>query len=171
MAKKTAVVRRKIKRSAPVARRKSGGVRRRKGMLGDMFNPTVATNSAKSIVAAAGGGAAAAPFQRILPTKWGTGARLMAAVATGFIAHSVLQSPNLASGFIGGNIALITSKEVYGMNEDGNANFVDNSALRDAPLFMDEDGNALFMDEDGNYHPLTEEQMSELAEDVEFIEV
>lgn len=147
--------------------------RKKKGFLGDLLNPTTATNSLKSMVAASGGGTAAVGFQRILPTKWQTGARLAASVGVAFIGHAVLQSPNLASGFLGGNIALIVAKEQYGMTglyENG-AGYVDPDALRDAPLFMDEDGNALYMDENGDYHQLTEEQLSELAEDVEYIEV
>lgn len=162
-----AVKRRKRSMPQKVTRRRKTGVRRSRG-LGDMLNPTIATNSAKAIFSAGTGGAAAIFADRLIPTTWGTGARLLAGAVASFVLHSVVQAPNMASGFFGGMVAMNMKTALY---DNDDTRYVDRNTLKDAPLFLDEDGNVLAMDDDGNYHQLDEDEIAELAEDVDFIEV
>jgi len=122
--------------------------RRAKKGLSEMFSPTTAKNSIKATLAAFGGGLAARKASQLAGTVTGGKnpllVQLMIAGFGGMIMHSLLNAPNLASGFVGG-IAAINSQEM-GLGED-NVSFADEEALSDGALFLDEDGNEMMLNE------------------------
>lgn len=141
-----------IKRStsSPAKRRKRSS---RKGLLSDMMNPTIATNGAKSSLAAVGGGYASIQANKMIPSSWGTGARLVVAVGLGFLGHTVLGAPNLSSGFVGGMVA---QNNPTTMLRD--ADFVDDDMFEDdEPQYLSESGERLYLADDGQFYLMDDE--------------
>ena len=96
--------RRKATMSAPATRRRRK--HHKKGSLSDMFNPTIAMNSAKSTLLASGGGLLSMVVNKsILPANAGKVARIGTALIGGFVA-SAFGMQQIGSGFAGGMIAL-----------------------------------------------------------------
>jgi len=156
--------------SAPRKRRRkpmaASGKRRRsparsKGLLSDMFNPTIAMNSAKNTLAAGLGGFGAVLVDRsILPQGAGKGMKLLVGLGAGFLLNSFGMS-NIGQGFTGGQIALAFQN---GLLNDNNE-FADSDVLSDSPMVLDEDGVTPMILEEGDGEPyyryLTEEEMQE----------
>ncbi len=151
--------RRKALSSAP-ARRRS---RRRSGGLADMFNPTVAMQSAKTTLAAGGGGLLAMVVNKsILPPTAGKVAKVGTALIGGFIA-SAFGMASVGSGFTGGLMALTFQAGLLAEDDMQETDFADNDVLSDQPIFLDEDGNPMFLNDGGGepfYQYLNEEEMA-----------
>ncbi len=146
---KTAVskIKRKSSSSPMIIRRKK---RRSKGVLGEMFSPTTAKNSIKATMAAFGGGLAARKASQLATTATDGKNPLIIQLALagigGMLMHSMLNAPNLASGFIGG-IAAINSQQM-GLGED-DAAFASEDALSGNDIYLDENtGEELVFNED-----------------------
>ena len=122
--------------------------KRNKSGLGELFSPTTAKNSIKNSIAAFGGGLLARKASQLATTVTGGSnplmIQLLLAGVGGLVMHSVLNSPNLSSGFVGG-IAAINSQQL-GLGED-EVSFADDNSLEEEPLFLDEDGNELMLNE------------------------
>lgn len=148
--------RRKGLSSGGVKRRKST---RRKGLLSDMFNPTIAMNSFKnSLVSSAGGFGAVLVNKSILPSGSGKITRVLTGLGVGFVA-SAFGMPQLGSGFAGGMAALTFQN---GLLNDDDASFADEDVLSDNPMVLDENGTPMILEEnDGDpfYRYMSEDEM------------
>lgn len=146
--------------SAPTRRRRSSS---KKGLLSDMFNPTIAMQSAKNTISAGVGGVGAMIVNKaILPSTAGKGMKTLVALGVGFLASSFGMA-NVGSGFTGGMMALTFQNGL--MNED--ADFANPNVLSDQPMFLDEDGNPMVLEEnDGEpyYRYLTEDEVQMYAQ-------
>lgn len=132
--------------SAPKRRTK------RAGGLSQMFSPTTAKNSFKNTAAAFGGGLAARKASQLAYTVTGGKNNLVVqlglALVGGFMMHSMLNAPNLASGFVGGMAAMNSAD--MGLGED-DVFFADEEALSDMPDALDENGNPMSLEEFEEY--------------------
>ena len=151
--------RRKALSSAP-ARRRS---RRRSGGLSDMFNPTIAMQSAKTTLAAGGGGLLAMVVNKsILPPTAGKVAKVGTALIGGFIA-SAFGMASVGSGFAGGLMALTFQNGLLAEDDMQETEFADDNVLSDQPIFLDDDGNPMYLnDGDGQpfYQYLNEDELA-----------
>lgn len=145
--------------------------RSRKTGLSEMFNPTVAANSAKGTLAAMAGGTAAGIINKMIPPTSGKLMRLGIAFGLGFVA-SAFNMPNTGAGFTGGMI--VASFPNGFLNDDDDTTFADEDSLSDAPLFLDEDGSPMVLEEgqDGTagYRYLSEDEIQMLEEQGAFDE-
>lgn len=150
--------RRKNKSLAVSGARRRSPVRN-KGMLADIFNPTIAMDSAKSVLLASGGGLGAMIVNKtILPPTASKGLKTAVALGIGFLASS-FGMQKLGSGFTGGLIALTFQNGLLAEDTD----FADDNALSEYPPILDEYGNAVVLEEnDGEpyYRPLTQNEMN-----------
>lgn len=128
--------------SAAPRRRKT----HRKGGLSDMFNPTIAMDSAKTTLMSAGGGIGAMIVNKsILPATASKATKTITALAVGFLANSFGMG-KLGAGFTGGLIALTYQNGL--LNDDmQDTEFADSEVLSDYPPILDEDGNPLMLEE------------------------
>lgn len=166
MATKTKTPKRKKSKSlASGGARKGVRRRKRKGGLSELFNPTVAMNSAKSTLAASAGGMGAVFFNKMVPATWGKLPRVALGFGLGFLATSFGMG-STGAGFTGGTMAL-TFQNGF-MNED--ADFAEEESLSDMPLFLDEEGNPMVLEEGENgeaaYRYLSEAEIQTLNEEV-----
>lgn len=144
--------------SSPAPRKRH---RKRSSFLGDLLNPTMAMNSAKSTLTSALGGYGAIVVNKtILPTTWGKPGRVISGLVAGFLLTN-FGMPTLGASLTGGMTAL-TFKDGL-LNDD--ANFAEQEALNDQPKFLDEAGNPLFLDEKTGefYYPVNEGEYSSVA--------
>jgi hypothetical protein len=147
MKKLTSSPKRRIRKTSSV----KTAIRRRKRSrsgLSELFSPTTAKNSIKSTIAAFGGGLLARKASQLATTVTGGNnplmMQLLLAGVGGLVMHSVLNSPNLSSGFVGG-VAALNSQQL-GLGED-EVSFADDDSLEEEPLFLDEDGNEMMLNE------------------------
>jgi len=150
--------------SAPARRKRSH--RRRSGGLGDIFNPTVAMNSAKKVGAGAIGGFGAMVVNKsILPSDSGKLVKLGVALGGGFLLGA-FGFDGMGAGFTGGMVATAFPNGLLG--DDDNANFADEGSLNDAPIFLDEDDQPMMLHEDDNgamtWRYLSDDEMAEFEE-------
>lgn len=145
--------RRRTKALATSGKRRS--TPRKKGLLSDMFNPTIAMNSAKNTLLSAGGGLGAMVVNKaILPATAGKGLKVAVAVGVGFLASS-LGMEKLGSGFTGGLVALTFQNGLMAEETD----FAEEGVLSEYPPILDENGNPVILEEnngDAYYRPLND---------------
>ena len=135
--------RRKALSAAPSRRR----TRRKSGGLADMFNPTVAMQSAKNTAAAAGGGLLSMIVNKsILPPTAGKVAKVGTALIGGFV-MSAFGMNNVGSGFAGGLMALTFQNGLLAEDDFQEEDFADDMVLSEQPIFLDDDGNPMFLNE------------------------
>jgi len=151
--------RRKSGLSAPSKRRR---ITHRKGGLADMFNPTIAMNSAKQTLMSAGGGIGAMIVNKsILPPTASKGVKVAVALIGGFVLTSFGMG-SVGSGFTGGTMALAFQNGLLADNDLEENEFADDDVLSEMPMALDEDGNPLILEEgDGEpyWRSLTENEM------------
>lgn len=161
--KKPTKRRRRKALSSPARRRRSSP--RKRGLLADIMNPTIAMNSAKSTLAAAGGGMAAVTCNKVIfaPTT-GKMMRVGTALLGGFLA-SAFGMPSVGSGFTGGLFALTFQNGLMADGDDmQETDFADENVLADQPIFLDENDNPMVLEEgegDPYYRYLSEEELME----------
>lgn len=143
-----------------IRRRRSRRGLSSKGILSDFTNPTMLATAAKKTFGAVAGGGAAVIVNKILPPTTGKFARLALALGIGFVGV-MLNMPSAGAGFTG---AMVANTFPNGfLNED--AQFADDDALAELPLFLDEDGAPMVLDEetDGMRY-LSEDEIQMLQE-------
>lgn len=159
--KTTTTKRRKRAHSLSEAPRKRRATRRR-SFLGDLTNPTIAANSAKStLMAAAGGLGAMVVDKTVIPAKWGKTGKISAGLIGGFLLNN-FGIGTIGHGFTGGMFALAFPNGLLADNME-ETEFADSDVLSDSPLYLDEAGTPLILDEDGQgnefFRPMTENEM------------
>jgi len=147
--------------SAPTRRRRTA---RRKSGLADMFNPTIAMQSAKNTLMASGGGLLSMVVNKsILPPTSGKVAKVGTALIGGFLLSSFGMA-SAGSGFTGGLMALAFQNGLLAEDDEMQEEyFADDDVLSDEPIFLDEQGNAMFLNENGGepfMQYLNEEELS-----------
>lgn len=155
--------RRKAPMSASVTRRRRK--HHKKGGLSDMFNPTIAMNSAKGTLLASGGGLLSMVVNKsILPPTAGKVAKIGTALIGGFVA-SAFGMQQIGAGFAGGMMALTFQNGLLADDNDmQETDFAEDTILSEQPLFLDENGNPMILSEsDGEPYLryLSEEEMAE----------
>jgi hypothetical protein len=155
MKKITHAPRKRLRTKALATSGKRRRAPRKKGILSDMFNPTIAMNSAKNTLLSAGGGLGAMIVNKtILPATATKGVKTAVAIGVGFLASS-FGMEKLGSGFTGGLIALTFQNGLMADDTD----FAEESVLSEYPPVLDEYGNAVILEEnDGEayYRPLND---------------
>ncbi len=131
--------------SSPTRRRRAT---KKSGGLADMFNPTIAMQSAKSVLMASGGGLLSMVVNKsILPPTSGKVAKVGTALIGGFLLSSFGMAA-AGSGFTGGLMALAFQNGLLADDME-EQDFADENILSDEPIFLDEDGNPMFLNENG----------------------
>lgn len=131
--------------SAPTRRRRTA---KKSGVLADMFNPTIAMQSAKNTLMASGGGLLSMVVNKsILPPTSGKVAKVGTALIGGFLLSSFGMA-SAGSGFTGGLMALAFQNGLLAEDME-EQDFADDDVLSDEPIFLDEDGNPMFLNENG----------------------
>ena len=153
--------RRKSGLSAAPKRRRTH--HRKSGGLADMFNPTIAMNSAKDTLMSAGGGLGAMIVNKsILPSTSTKTVKVLTALGVGFFA-SAMGMGQLGHGFTGGMVALTFQNGL--LNDDmQDTDFAEENVLNDYPPVLDEQGNPMILEEgDGEpyYRPLNDYELSQ----------
>lgn len=121
--------------------------RRRKRGLSAGVNQASMMNSLKLAGAGAIGGYLANMTNNMLPEKIGALGRIGVGVLGGAVVSQFLGYNNIASGWVGGYVALNNPKS--GLSED--VEFADDDALSEEPLYLSEEGIPLTLNEDGSY--------------------
>lgn len=131
-----------VHRAKPVTHRKKR--RSRRGLSAGM-SATSMMNSAKAAGGAAIGGYLGGMINGMLPEKIGTLGRIGIGVLIGIGANQFLNMPNLASGTVGGFVAL--NNPTKGLSE-----FAAEDTLSEEPMYLSEDGEPLMLSEDGEFY-------------------
>lgn len=126
--------------------------RKRSRGLAAGVNQAAIMGSLKSAGAGAIGGYLASVTNRMIPGSLGTLGRIGIGVLGGAAVNTFLQMPNVASGWVGGYVAL---NNVKGMAED--VEFAEDDILSEEPMYLSEDGIPLTLNEDGSYSYMGEE--------------
>lgn len=135
--------------------------------LADSTNKLTLGQSLKKTIGASIGGGAGILVHKLAPTSWGKLVRVGGAfvISTGLAYFGM---PSTGAGYMGATIALNFQN---GLMADG---YADENALADAPLFVDDNGNAMVLEEgeDGTsgYRYLSEEEVAMLSEQGAFAE-
>lgn len=145
---------RTTKKAAP--RSKKRVTRRKKGMLSELFNPTMAQAAGKTVLSGAVGGFGAATLTKLLPDTLEPKTKAFYTIGAGFVTATLLKMPNVAAGMAGvGFYNLLQSggflAEDYTYADD----------LEALPMVLDENGAGFlqeaylqegFLQEDLNYN-------------------
>jgi hypothetical protein len=143
--RRTTATRRKSS-AAPKRTRKR--VTRRKGMLSELFNPTMAQAAGKTVVSGAIGGAAAGLLNKVLPDDMTPKTKAFYTLGAGFIAASVAKLPNVGAGMAGVGMYNLLTVSGY-LAEDGDFyNYADE--MEGLPVVLNENG-AMYLQENGMY--------------------
>lgn len=156
--KKTKTRKRRRKSPASGGTRKSRRAPRKRGYLNDIFNPTVAMNSARATISATTGAGGAIFVNKMLPATMGKLPKVAIALGLGFVASN-FGFGNVGAGFTGGMMAL-TFQNGF-LNDD--ASFADDDALAELPLYLDENDSPMVL-EDGNFRYLEDDEVQALAD-------
>lgn len=142
---------------------------RKKGGLSEIASATAWQETGKATLSGAIGGSIAYGVDRLVPEKWGTGARFLCFAAACAITGTVFGKPNVAAGIAGGG-AVIVLDSVLNSTLGENADYADINALSEMPMFLSEHGEPMEMDADGNLHMLSEADLN-LAERISLNEM
>lgn len=143
-----------------VHKRKKRRAHKPKGMLSEMMSPERAQKTAGAIISGAIGGGAINVASKLIPNKWGNGARVLTGALLSFTTGVVFNMPNLSAGMAGATAYQILDKKMLGEGEDEpemeEAEFTDSDVLEEMPLLLNENGEELMEDENGNLVSLAE---------------
>lgn len=171
------------RKKAPVKRRRSTTsartvVRRRrtakKGMLSELFNPTMATGGAKVLLSGAVGGIGAGLLSKLFPTSTSEEMKAVYTMGAGFATATLLKMPNLGAGMSGvGAYNLLKAKGL--LAEDGGAyGYAD--SMDSLPMVLNEgqamylsQANNMYLSQDGSMY-LSEEDNDPYSYDVGYYE-
>jgi len=131
--------RRTTKKAAP--RSKKRVTRRKKGMLSELFNPTMAQAAGKTVISGAVGGFGAATLTKLLPDTLEPKTKAFYTIGAGFITATLLKMPNVAAGMAGVGFYNLLQTGGF-LAED--YNYADD--LDALPMVLDENG-ASFLQE------------------------
>lgn len=87
------------KKAAP--RKRKSVKRRSKGMLSELFNPTMAQAAGKTVLSGAVGGFGAATLTKLMPDSFTPKTKAFYTIGAGFITATLLKMPNVAAGMAG----------------------------------------------------------------------
>lgn len=131
--------RRTTKKAAP--RSKKRVTRRKKGMLSELFNPTMAQAAGKTVLSGAVGGFGAATLTKLLPDTLEPKTKAFYTIGAGFITATLLKMPNVAAGMAG--VGFYNLLQTGGFLAEDYSYADDLDAL---PMVLDENG-ASFLQE------------------------
>lgn len=141
------MARKRTKKTAGTAKRKTIRRRRSTGMLSELFNPIQAQASAKVVISGAVGGVAAGLLGKVLPQSTTPQMKSAYTLAAGFITATVLKMPNVGAG-----MAAIGARDLLAaqgmLAEDSNYSYADD--LEPLPMVLNED-QAAYLAENGMY--------------------
>jgi len=150
--------------SRKVSRKKHS--RRKKGVLSELFSPSTATATAKTMVGAGVGGYA---YGMIEPTIneniTNPLGRTAVALGLSFVASSVLKMPNVSSG-IAGALGYSMARKSLGLAEMNDHDYASSSSLNEIPEYLDEAGNPVYLAEDGTYKYMDEMNEDEMLDEM-----
>jgi hypothetical protein len=176
MAKKRTTTTKKRNRSLSSGGKKRKGSKRKrhpKGVLAEIGladnSPPTWGQSFKKTIGAGSGGGLAIVAHKLTPATVPKIARVGGSFILGLVAAR-FGMPSTGAGFFGGTIALNFQNGLMG--ED--ANYANNNALSDMPIYLDEQGQPMVLEEgqDGTsgYRYLSDEEVAELTESGAFSE-
>lgn len=143
------------KKAAP--RKRKSVKRRSKGMLSELFNPTMAQAAGKTVLSGAVGGFGAATLSKLLPDSLEPKTKAFYTIGAGFVTATLLKMPNVAAGMAGVGFYNLLQTGGF-LAEDNNYNYADD--LEALPMVLDEDGAGFlqeaylqeaYLQEDNNY--------------------
>ena len=138
------------KKAATPRKRKT--VRRKKGMLSELFNANMAQAGGKVVLSGAIGGVGAALLTKLLPDTMEIKTKSFYTLGAGFVAATVLKMPNLGAGMAG--VGMFNLAQQSGFLAEG-ADYADD--LEALPMVLSEN-DAMFLSETGMY--LSENDMN-----------
>lgn len=141
-----------------VSKRKRVGAK--KGMLSELFSPATAKGAASAAISGFVGGGLAKTIDKLVPTTWGLGARVLVIGGASFVAAGVLSMPNVGAGMMGGLAYQIAEKKLLAENDDDfeEAQFTDEEVLSEMPEYLADNGEVLLQDNTGQLRYLSEMQ-------------
>lgn len=146
-------------KKTPVRRRKT--VRRKKGMLSELFNPNMAQAGGKVVLSGAVGGVGAGLIVKMLPDTMPVKTKAFYTIVAGFAAATVMKMPNVGAGMAG--VGMFNLAQSSGFLAEG-ADYADD--LEALPMVLSED-QAMQLAQDGSMY-LSENGMY-LAEDLDYM--
>lgn len=138
-------------KKTPVRRRKT--VRRKKGMLSELFNPNMAQAGGKIVLAGAIGGVGASLVNKMLPDTMTSKTKALWTLGSSFVTATVLKMPNVGAGMAG--VAMFNLAQASGfLAEDADyANDLDALPIvlsEDQAMQLSQDGQ-MYLSENGMY--------------------
>ena len=134
------------KKAAP--RKRKSVKRRSKGMLSELFNPTMAQAAGKTVLSGAVGGFGAATLTKLLPDTLEPKTKAFYTIGAGFITATLLKMPNVAAGMAG--VGFYNLMQTGGFLAEDYSYADDLEAL---PMVLDENGagylQEAYLQEDG----------------------
>jgi len=131
--------RKTTKKAAP--RSKKRVTRRKKGMLSELFNPTMAQAAGKTVISGAVGGVGAAMLTKLLPDTLEPKTKAFYTIGAGFVTATLLKMPNVAAGMAG--VGFYNLLQTGGFLAEDFSYADDLDAL---PMVLDENGAAFLQE-------------------------
>lgn len=122
------------KKTAPRSRKRV--TRRKKGMLSELFNPTMAQAAGKTVLSGAVGGFGAATLTKLLPDTLEPKTKAFYTIGAGFVTATLLKMPNVAAGMAG--VGFYNLLQTGGFLAEDSADYADD--MERLPMVLDENG-------------------------------
>lgn len=140
------MVRKRRTTTKKVAPRKRRVVRRKKGMLSELFNANMAQAGGKVVLSGAIGGIGSALLTKLLPDTMDSKTKSFYTLGAGFVTATVLKMPNVGAGMSGVAMYNLASQSGF-LAESGD--YADD--LEALPMVLSEN-DAMYLSEAGNMY-------------------